>query len=356
MLLSTSPPAGAFMPMSEATSYNCSDEDGGYGLYGRIKTFPVFPPVAVRPNQSPASSSSTAISVHRRNNGYNLSLTNFHQITNLLDTDNGKLNSSASRAAENLKKAKKKVVFADDLGYALAQVKIMTEPSDMPPKLRSSIVRSLLGDTGEDTARPSSQWTLSFKQPASDYLSFRQKLDERNVALENVLLKNEHCRITGTVKVKNMSFEKSVFVRFTEDKWQTSVDHLCKFSANVTGGGNSADGCAFDTFQFDFDIPCDDEKRQIVEFCVCYRCDKGEFWDSNDGQNFKITGSKYQKEEKNDDNINNRNNNTSSKRPAFIPFQGEVNSPPTTDAFTLNFSNWTQFASWNHLTTDGPYW
>jgi protein phosphatase 1 regulatory subunit 3A/B/C/D/E len=114
-----------------------------------------------------------------------------------------------SSTAEELKKAKKKVVFADDLGYTLAQIKIMTEPSDMPPKLRSSIVRTLLGEANEDSAKPCSQWTLSFKQPASDYLAFRRKVNERNVALENVLLKNEQCRISGTVKVKNLSFEKN---------------------------------------------------------------------------------------------------------------------------------------------------
>lgn len=355
MLLGTSPPASAFMPMSaDASSYNCSTDDvstdsTAYGLYGRIKTFPVFPPKHHKNGTIPA------MSVHRRTTTYNLSLQDIRQLTNLFD--DGCMTKSPSTPTD-LKKVKKKVVFADDRGLALAQIKFMTEPSDVPPKIRSSVFRALLGDKFcEDEARPCSQWTLTFKQPASDYLSFRRKLDERNVALENVLLKNEQCRIAGTVKVKNISFEKTVFVRFTDNKWQSFVDYPCLYSPHVSGGGGGADGSTYDTFQFDFEVPCDDENRQIVEFCVGFRANNNEeFWDSNNGDNFKIVGAKYnkQKDDKND-NFNNSNNVTVPPSSQFTPFLNN-NFTPTNDAFTLDFNNWTQFASWNHLTTEGPYW
>jgi hypothetical protein len=50
-------------------------------------------------------------------------------------------------------------------------------------------------------------WVLQFKQPASDYVLFRRRLDTNKVALENVMLKNVSghqmlWRMTGSIKVR----------------------------------------------------------------------------------------------------------------------------------------------------------
>lgn len=42
---------------------------------------------------------------------------------------------------------------------------------------------------------------MNFKQPASDYIKFHETLEQGNVALENVMLKNEVSRMLGTIKV-----------------------------------------------------------------------------------------------------------------------------------------------------------
>lgn len=58
----------------------------------------------------------------------------------------------------------------------------------------------------------------------------RQKLDSKNVSLENVIIKETESVLVGTVKVKNLNFHKEVFVRATWDSWKTQQDTFCTYS------------------------------------------------------------------------------------------------------------------------------
>jgi len=70
---------------------------------------------------------------------------------------------------------KKHVIFADDEGLSLTEVRVMSEPSNVPPywsiKFLEQITQGLV------SPHPPDQWTVDFKQPASDYLSFRCVFD-----------------------------------------------------------------------------------------------------------------------------------------------------------------------------------
>lgn len=104
----------------------------------------------------------------------------------------------------------------------------MTEPSDYPPFINPAVLRfyrkaalastsnvssSILStlptnddeEDDEDTYTSKSlrsTWKITFKQPASDYVKFRETLERQKVALENVMLKNDIGRLIGTIKVK----------------------------------------------------------------------------------------------------------------------------------------------------------
>ncbi len=43
------------------------------------------------------------------------------------------------------------------------------------------------------------------------------------------MLKNETCRMKGTIKVKNISFEKRVFLRVTCDNWRSYMDYVAVY-------------------------------------------------------------------------------------------------------------------------------
>lgn len=69
------------------------------------------------------------------------------------------------------RRKKKSVIFADDKGLELTQVKIMSEPSNVPPywslQFLAEVTHGLISPV------PPEQWTVDFRQPASDYLEFR---------------------------------------------------------------------------------------------------------------------------------------------------------------------------------------
>ena len=245
-----------------------------------------------------------------------------------------------TKAAEG----RKSVRFADSCGKPLTTVRVMKEPSDYPPNLDPAILKKVLGNYykgSEDEEKPASTWVMTFSQPASDYIKFHETLEHGNVALENVMLKNEVSRMLGTVKVKNIAFEKNVFVRLTSDNWKTFTDHNASFQPSSSR--------TTDTFSFDFPImsSCNDPDARI-EFCVCYQIGpfnggtpSQEFWDSNGGSNYLLLNRKE------------AGPGTSSSNRRY-PLFGR---PDKTDVYSFgSYDNWSKFASWKTVTDDAPYW
>lgn len=66
----------------------------------------------------------------------------------------------------------KRVVFADDKGLALTQVKVMSEPSNVPPYWTLQFLAEVTHGLVSPVAI-TEEWVVDFKQPASDYLEFR---------------------------------------------------------------------------------------------------------------------------------------------------------------------------------------
>lgn len=179
-------------------------------------------------------------------------------------------------------KEKKRVSFADAKGYSLHTVKYMDGPSNMPPKLRIHLLQDVIQNVEAKPTHPY-MYVPAFEQPASNYLQFRDRLDKELVCLENVLLK-DNITVVGTVKVKNISFEKSVVVRATFDDWKTHRDITGSY-VFPTQASNSHD--KYDTFSFELDI-LPNQGGKSFEFCICYKVNEKSLWDNNRGNNYKI--------------------------------------------------------------------
>ncbi|KAK3589736.1 hypothetical protein CHS0354_021058 [Potamilus streckersoni] len=221
-------------------------------------------------------------------------------------------------------KARKKVSFADHKGFALATVRIMSEPSDVPPRLGPEVFASLtLGATAVVTDQPPLE--LNFSQPASDYLAFRDKLEKSSVSLENVILRDYS--VIGTVKVKNVSFQKRVFVRYTFDSWETMNDVDACFVASPCDGLASP----YDTFSFEFTVPTNLDKDKKSEFAIGFETPNGQHWDNNNGKNYGIRCSSF-------------------KQPPRQEY------PVCKQQDYHEIRNWTEYASWNHVDSSTPYW
>jgi protein phosphatase 1 regulatory subunit 3A/B/C/D/E len=199
----------------------------------------------------------------------------------------------------------------------------MNEPSNQPPKLmtvRPYLPKLTAASSSSyyqvDAAGPSAvakhlqqqqsgaadqllvQWHLRFSQPASSYVDFRKRLDTDNVSLENVIIRSPDKRIVGTVKVRNLSYDKAVFIRCTHDRWAGHEDTQCTYVQNnamvnaAANGSSSATGSSpnvaaiYDTFSFQLPLPVN---TASMEFAVCYKSAEFECWDNNDGLNYCLS-------------------------------------------------------------------
>ncbi|XP_031175045.1 protein phosphatase 1 regulatory subunit 3B isoform X1 [Sander lucioperca] len=174
--------------------------------------------------------------------------------------------------------AKKQVTFADHRGLSLTRVKLFSQfddPIDIPLN-----VQSMLCSAVSLAAQQDNKLALDFAQPSSDYLLFRQRLEADYVCLEQCVLREKV--LAGTVKVRNISFEKSVKLRLTSDGWQSHADVDCEYMKDAYPSMHS------DTFSFSVAVPERLAPWQRMEFAVCYTVAGREYWDSNQGGNYCI--------------------------------------------------------------------
>lgn len=189
----------------------------------------------------------------------------------------------------NSKARKKRVVFADTKGMSLTAIHVFSKFDDEPyqRKQLQGIADELQFDmTDLETATMDLKISsvrslaLDFKQPSADYLDFRNRLIQNSVCLENCSLQER--ALTGTIKVRNIGFEKTVQVRITFDSWVSFTDVDCTFMNNVYSCQDT------DTFAFVLELPSSISSHHRVEFCICFKAQGQSFWDNNDGKNYTL--------------------------------------------------------------------
>ncbi|KAK3562964.1 hypothetical protein QTP86_012190 [Hemibagrus guttatus] len=155
-------------------------------------------------------------------------------------------------------KAKKKVVFADSKGMSLTAVRVFSPCENK----KSNMLEQFHIPKLEGALNPVQSRILEFRQPAAEYVDFRNRLMKNSVCLESCTLQGR--TLTGTVKVQNLSFKKSVHVRITFDSWKSHRDVECTFMNDVCRCRDT------DTFSFVIEIPARVPPQDDVEFCVSY--------------------------------------------------------------------------------------
>lgn len=144
-------------------------------------------------------------------------------------------------------------------------------------------------------------WSLMFPQPASKYYEFRQRIESNSVSLENISVTwtddgsvSQLPRLSGTIKVKNLSFEKQVWIRLTTDNWKSYTDHMALYSPELSSGMLHPTS-RFDTFTFQLAAKHQLDSEQTcdkVEFAIRYLAGPngswGQYWDNNGGKNYII--------------------------------------------------------------------
>jgi len=182
----------------------------------------------------------------------------------------------------------KHVVFADSKGLSLTAVRVFSDKEDhadldLLPSLQG------LGSIKEDgysctvsTCCPGTRLKLGFPQPSENFQAFRAKIAESMVTLENCSV--TEAALEGTVRVRNISFQKDVHVRITFDSWQSYRNVPCTYVQKRFGGPQT------DIFEFYIAIPKVLDAKRKIEFCLSYLPggQSKTFWDNNNGENYSI--------------------------------------------------------------------
>lgn len=186
---------------------------------------------------------------------------------------------------------KKIVRFADVLGLDLADVRTFLDeipkiPISAYDDLKDADLNDSPSEASLDTSaisiiggtRPEKMLMPLFQQPGG-LPNFLDRVREQQVCLENAVVSDPSIlAISGTVRVRNLDFHKSVHIRYTLDGWKTYAD------LQATYVQNSCDGFS-DTFSFVLyanNLPV----GQRLEFAVRFHCKGCQYWDSNNGTNY----------------------------------------------------------------------
>ncbi|XP_065352184.1 glycogen-binding subunit 76A isoform X3 [Cloeon dipterum] len=176
---------------------------------------------------------------------------------------------------------KKIVRFADVLGLDLADVRTFMDEIPKVPScaywdLKDAALDARSGLQEQANKVPNKCLFALFQQPCSS-ADFLDRLRTQRLCLENAYL-NEMMSVTGTVRVLNIEFHKSVHVRYTLDNWENFADLQASYVSGSSDG--FSDKFSFIVYANTLDI------GQRLEFAVRYTTAGDVFWDNNNGANY----------------------------------------------------------------------
>ncbi|XP_056382164.1 protein phosphatase 1 regulatory subunit 3D-like [Hyla sarda] len=196
--------------------------------------------------------------------------------------------STERRHLEVVAPRKKEVRFADSLGLELTSVRHFCD-ADMPrvpyhvlAGLRCREACPAGAELSTLLLRPTSQLEPLFTNPGTK-ADFLDLVRHRKVCLETI--HTDPFSISGDLRVLNLSYEKEVMVRYSVDSWSTSSEVMATFQRGFSDRYT-------DRFSFKLLCPTLLNKEEVLEFAIRYKVCGTEYWDNNDGVNYKIKSQK----------------------------------------------------------------
>ncbi|XP_054054247.1 protein phosphatase 1 regulatory subunit 3E [Rissa tridactyla] len=186
---------------------------------------------------------------------------------------------------------RKTVRFADSLGLELTSVRHFCEadlpqvplpPPPRPADLLKTRKPPALGDLEPVLFGPPPPLLepLFPPQPGASP-GFAERVRQHKVRLEWV--RAEPAGLRGAVRVLNLAYEKAVSVRYTLNRWASCAEVPAAYQP-----AGPADGL---TDRFAFLLPLGPAAAEAaLEFAVRYRVAGAEYWDNNEGANYRLRG------------------------------------------------------------------
>lgn len=183
------------------------------------------------------------------------------------------------------------VRFVDCLGLELEHVKFFRAGED--PTVPEHVINRLLASS-ELASGKHLELSLPFFQPFfPEHMGSRPDFLER-LFRQRVCLEQVHCSelgITGTAQVLNLAFEKRVTVCYSFTDWKSSTNIKANWIATVH---RDEPGLESDVFRFRLPVPPFIlEPGATLEFAISYCVLGNEYWDNNNGLNYKLACRTY---------------------------------------------------------------
>uniref|UniRef100_G5E6Z2 Protein phosphatase 1 regulatory subunit n=1 Tax=Loxodonta africana TaxID=9785 RepID=G5E6Z2_LOXAF len=177
-----------------------------------------------------------------------------------------------------------RVRFADALGLELAQVKVFNAGDD--PAVPLHVLSRLAINADLCCSSQDLEFTLQCLvpdfPPPVEAADFGERLQRQLVCLERVTCSD--LGICGTVRVRNVAFEKQVAVRYTFSGWSSAHEATARWRGPANMAGTE------DVFAFGLPVPPFLlELGSHVHFALRYRVAGAEHWDNNDGRDYSLT-------------------------------------------------------------------
>lgn len=184
------------------------------------------------------------------------------------------------------------VRFADALGLELEEVKVFKAGED--PQVPFHVLSRLLINS-ELSSGKNLEISLPYFQPGfpedlAAQPGFADRLRRQAVCLERIICSD--VGIMGTAQVLNLDFEKDVTVRYSFTDWRSDSETRASWVASATC--NHLGLSEAEVFRFRLPVPPFIlQPGAVLEFAIRFRVKRFEFWDNNDGMNYKLTCHNY---------------------------------------------------------------
>ncbi|XP_041745209.1 protein phosphatase 1 regulatory subunit 3D isoform X1 [Coregonus clupeaformis] len=186
----------------------------------------------------------------------------------------------------------RQVRFVDSLGLELEDVKVFKKGEEprIPPHVFSRLLMSSEMNSGRSLELSLPYFKPCFPENRGSQPGFVQSLVGQVVSLDQVLC--SELGIIGTVQVLNLAFNKEVTIYYSFTNWRSSAETGACWVATLHR--DQTEGPESDVFRFRLPVPPFIlQPGALLEFAVCYRVMGAEYWDNNDGNNYKLSCHSY---------------------------------------------------------------
>uniref|UniRef100_A0A672ITP3 Protein phosphatase 1, regulatory subunit 3Da n=1 Tax=Salarias fasciatus TaxID=181472 RepID=A0A672ITP3_SALFA len=186
------------------------------------------------------------------------------------------------------------VRFVDSLGLDLEDIKVFKSGEDplVPHHVAFRLLMGAEMADGQHLEICLPYLEPVFAQQPGDQPGFLQRLHEQKVCLERVLC--FELGIIGITQVLNMDFEKDVTARYSFTEWKSSAEVKASWVSTTTRSFEEGRGqISCDTFRFHLPVPPFLQPGTMLEFAIQYKVCGAEYWDNNDGENYKLLCQNY---------------------------------------------------------------